>query len=432
ADAIQARINTMFPDNQIFQEEKLITPGKDAVPPTEAKVVIDYDALNSDAERYILQYDRLTPEGYQNYLDAVDTYNQAHPEAPITHPASLYLNALNAGMPAEDGVARTLYGSDWRSTNDVSLDAVQALKGLINSDGSINHDAVQAYNEHNFQDRVGLGNFVGKVNGDVTQRPDLYPHKDPHSTYSEMNQPTKVIPGTPGEDAVPPDYDPVAKEGGFAAGLIEFFKRVPERVQGLKERIGGYADRLFRKEKTVVTKEKEVIEHKRKKEKEIDVNEFLDREYETIHGHKPNEAERVRYKGLVLKEQEAEQFTGGIEQYMQKRWAEFEKTIGGKDKMPDRVNETRNAVQQTNLAYGGQPLKTMDVTITHFGEISKACGEGSASPINNARDPKRAPAPRDKGNQPYGGTFHVDTGKVTGEINPKPQKVSSRDNGGRK
>ncbi|MBE6445443.1 MAG: hypothetical protein E7019_05295 [Alphaproteobacteria bacterium] len=287
ADAIQARINTMFPDNRIFQEEKLITPGKDAVPGTDPQTVIDYDALNSDAERYILQYDRLTPEGYQNYLDAVDTYNQAHPEAPITHPASLYLNALNAGMPAEDGIARTLYGYDWRSTNDVPLDAVQALKGLINSDGSINHDAVQAYNEHNFQNRVGLGNFVGKVNGDVTQRPDLYPHKNPNSTFSDMNQSTKVIPGTPGQDAVPPDYDPVAKEGGFAAGLIEFFKRVPERVQGLKKRLGGFADKIFRTERTVMetktVEREEVIEHKRKKD--VDIKKLMMDEYKIVYGN---------------------------------------------------------------------------------------------------------------------------------------------------
>ena len=234
-------INNNTDLNWFKHEETIVRPG-----PSTTREVPDLEALEADSARYNQQYniaDRVHPGlTHEQYMQAVADYNAAHPGAEITHPDNLLQHAYNA---------KVLYGQGYRADNGISAADVSALRGLINPDGSINPAAVQSYNDNNFILRAGLQNFVGKVSDpNIDLRPDLYPTKDPHSTYSDMNIPTKTEtvrgPDVTITEVIPNDKTPMV--GMLGTYMPKFFGKLKPREGSLLDRI---VKKTFRKPKKV-------------------------------------------------------------------------------------------------------------------------------------------------------------------------------------
>ncbi len=151
------------------------------------------------------------------------------------------------------------------------------------------------------------------------------------------------------------------------------------------------------------------------------ISEMIDREYKVVHGIKPNESERIRYKSLVQNEWKAENTESSFGKYLETRWDSFEKEVGyatspledtkgsaETKKGMEFINSTRETVWKTNLSYDGQPLATKDVTLRHFTEIA-SIGKNNAehAKLTAARDTSRTPLPRGKANKPHGGTYDL-------------------------
>ncbi len=151
------------------------------------------------------------------------------------------------------------------------------------------------------------------------------------------------------------------------------------------------------------------------------IREMIDREYKVVHGIKPNESERIRYKSLVQNEWKKENAEVSFGRYLETRWDTFEKEVGyateplndskgsaETKKGMEYINSTRETAWKTNLSYDGEPLATKDMTLRHFTEIA-SIGKNSAEHANltAARDTARTPLPSGKANKPHGGTYNL-------------------------
>ena len=235
ADAGINAYNKYNPDNEIFQHKKEVkisdgTEGKQ-------ETVIDRDALEADSKRYNEQYnisDRVHHGmSHDDYMKAVDNYNAAHPDAPITNPDELLKHAYNA----QNG---RVYGPGYVAEHGLDPDVVNKVGHLISPDGSINPDAVKAWNGSDLWRQSGLQNFVQRVHESVDLRPDLYPNRTPESTYSDPNMPTKTI-ETPGTDPVyATKIIPNDRPLGFA--MVGVLGNLVTKVKKLKNPIGSLLD----------------------------------------------------------------------------------------------------------------------------------------------------------------------------------------------
>ena len=244
APGIANYVNEHFPNNTIFQHSETIAQGERFVKDGE-QTVLDKEALEADSSRYNQQYDiagRLhNGMTHDQYIKAVEEYNLSHPDAPITHPDNLLQHAYNA---------KNVYGQGWASDHGVSMTDIKTLSHLINQDGSLNPDAVQVYEDGQFINHAGLENFVGKVSDpNIEQRADLYPTKDPHSTYSDMNQPTKTEIIGHNEPVFETQLHP--NQGPLIMATFGILDRAKQKLKKNKERIGALADMVlpFRRKK---------------------------------------------------------------------------------------------------------------------------------------------------------------------------------------
>ncbi len=242
APGIANYVNEHFPNNTIFQHNEIVAGETKSIKVGE-RTTIDQEALEADSSRYNQQYDiagRLhNGMTHDQYMQAVEEYNLSHPDAPITHPDNLLQHAYNA---------ENVYGQGWASDHGVSMTDIKTLSHLINPDGSINPDAVQVYENGQFINHAGLENFVGKVSDpNIEQRADLYPTKDPHSTYSDMNQPTKTE--AIYREVTPIDRVPVANQGPLIMATFGILDRAKQKLRNTKERIGALADIVLRRKK---------------------------------------------------------------------------------------------------------------------------------------------------------------------------------------
>lgn len=250
ADTAIDAYNKYNPENEIFRHnEEVATKHKisDGTPETK-ETVIDRDALEADSKRYNEQYnisDRVHHGmSHDDYMSAVDDYNKAHPDAPINNPDELLKGAYNS----QNG---RVYGPGYVAEHGLDPDVVKSVGNLINSDGSINPDAVEAWNSSDLWKESGLKNFVQTVNEPVELRPDLYPNRTPESTYSGVDMPTKEIV----HEATAPVYEygkhyelaDNARPLGFATVGVMGGAVVQHKT--LKDRIGSLLDRIRGKDK---------------------------------------------------------------------------------------------------------------------------------------------------------------------------------------
>ena len=239
ADAGINYYNQHNPDNNIFRhkEERITDPGT----PDEKRTVVDRDALEADSKRYNEQYnisDRVHHGmSHDDYIKAVEQYNSTHPDNPIINPDEMLKHAYNA----QGG---RVYGPGYIQEHGLDPDVVSKVGHLINTDGTINDDAVRAFQGSDLWKQSGLQNFVYRVGEDVELRPDLYPTRTPESTYSDTMMPMKdeIIPGRdPTIGQVP--VDNIRPEGvamfGVLGNIVTFGKKLKDRVGSLKDKVVG-------------------------------------------------------------------------------------------------------------------------------------------------------------------------------------------------
>ncbi len=236
ADAGINAYNEYNPNNNLFRhgEERIIDPGTE----DRKELVVDRDALEADSKRYNEQYnisDRVHPGmSHDDYIRAVEQYNAAHPDHPIINPDEMLKHAYNA----QDG---RVYGPGYVQEHHLDPDVVNKVGHLINSDGTINDEAVKAFQGSDLWKESGLQNFVQRVSEPVESRPDLYASRDPHSTYSDGHIPTKEV-NIPGKNPVIGTvmFDNDRPEGVAMVGVLGTLlgaKKLKDRIGSLKDGI---------------------------------------------------------------------------------------------------------------------------------------------------------------------------------------------------
>ncbi len=378
ADTAIDAYNKYDPDNKIFQHEKLDKVYKikesDGTSDTR-ETVIDRDALEADSKRYNEQYnisDRVHHGmNHDEYMNAVNDYNKAHPESPITNPDELLKGAYNS----QHG---RVYGPGYVAEHGLDPNVVKAVGNLINSDGTINPDAVKAWNNSDLWRQSGLNNFVQSVNEPVELRPDLYPNRNPESTYSGTNMPTKevVTSGTEPTYRYEPHYVSVDNDRPLGFAMVGVLGEDVTKKKTLKERIGSLFDQLLGRkpvENIIPSQGKDSTSPEgqgrtpsegqndnqnhvdgEKKKKYISpkvgilpLDEGLLRmEYRMIYGRKPNKQELKTYRTLVNAELLQAKNEGtvkpdeNINGFLRARFDEFEEQI--KQSLGDKEDTPKN------------------------------------------------------------------------------------------
>lgn len=371
ADAAIDAYNQHNPNNEIFKHKEHVKVS-DGTPETR-ETVIDRDALEADSRRYNEQYnisDRVHHGmSHDEYLNAVDDYNKAHPEAQITNPDELLKGAYNS----QNG---RVYGPGYVAEHGLDPNVVKAVGNLINSDGSINPDAVKAWQGSDLWQESGLKNFVQGVNEPVETRPDLYPSRNPESTYSGVGMPTKEIV----HEGTGPVYEDrlVDNSRPLGVAMVGVMGNVVTKQKTLKERVGSLLDRLIGKKKQEEQKQDVILPKKQEEEKKQDVippkkqeeelrpievdgddkkkykkptiqimaldEGLLKMEYRCIYGTRPNKKEFEVYKAMVTAELNRAKQNGEVktdvtmETYLKDRAEKFEEQIkqalNGKEDTP--------------------------------------------------------------------------------------------------
>ena len=144
-----------------------------------------------------------------------------------------------------------------------------------------------------------------------------------------------------------------------------------------------------------------------------EINAMLDKEYQIVHGHKPSETERARYKQLVQNEWKREETPpSDMGAYLQQRMDTFETMIGTakeplaesnqglSDKYKDDINQARQRMWQLPQGERG----TADVTLTDFRQHMAKClsndGQLRAEVSSKNFDSRKGPVGKIRENTP--------------------------------
>ena len=243
--------NQHNPDNTVFQHQEKIGEHVESVTETRTHMVIDYGALNENAQDFLQDnWYKDNPELLQSRIDALSA-------AGVENPYHTLLIAHDAGLLAPDNMQmwdgstsngnHTVLTHGWAEQNGVNPDSVDAIKNLFNNDGSVNADAVAAYKE--LAPHVGEDNFVSRIEDRPVIR-ELY--GDRESTYDhDRKLPLKEETYTVGKSVVVDDYGMVKNDNeGAGVGMLGMLAGPFKGVKKLKQRVGSLLDKITKKEKT--------------------------------------------------------------------------------------------------------------------------------------------------------------------------------------
>ena len=243
--------NQHNPDNTVFQHQEKIGEHVESVTETRTHMVIDYGALNENAQDFLQDnWYKDNPELLQSRIDALSA-------AGVENPYHTLLVAHDAGLLAPDNMQmwdgstsngnHTVLTHGWAEQNGVNPDSVDAIKNLFNNDGSVNADAVAAYKE--LAPHVGEDNFVSRIEDRPVIR-ELY--GDRESTYDhDRKLPLKEETYTVGKSVVVDDYGMVKNDNeGAGVGMLGMLAGPFKGVKKLKQRVGSLLDKITKKEKT--------------------------------------------------------------------------------------------------------------------------------------------------------------------------------------
>ena len=243
--------NQHNPDNTVFQHQEKIGEHVESVTETRTHMVIDYGALNENAQDFLQDnWYKDNPELLQSRIDALSA-------AGVENPYHTLLVAHDAGLLAPDNMQmwdgstsngnHTVLTHGWAEQNGVNPDSVDAIKNLFNNDGSVNADAVAAYKE--LAPHVGEDNFVSRIEDRPVIR-ELY--GDRESTYDhDRKLPLKEETYTVGKSVVVDDYGMVKNDNeGAGIGMLGMLAGPFKGVKKLKQRVGSLLDKITKKEKT--------------------------------------------------------------------------------------------------------------------------------------------------------------------------------------
>ncbi len=450
--------NNAFPDNHLFRENAGVEARQgEEIVETKTHVERHYDP--EVVETY--------KNACQNWVDN-ETLMKMHNDAIAKGMTSdeFWVKAHHSiinnpeGVPAEFGTNRayvdnTVTGTDFKTVDDLkiihsdnhnlmgelarqefnfSLDSQKAAASFLDfQHGSVNvapevNDAL-----HQFDD---IANRVGGV-GNVSSTPHIVNHLGENAGYNpetqalELNAPEgseRTWTSYANSDSIYTDETVTTTD--VVGHKVEFVDKT-ETVKGIpalvglvnagrkfKDRIGALADSFLGKKKKMSELQQEPKAQLQQQEPKTqlqqqepktsltqdEVNEMLDKEYQIVHGHKPSERERARYKQLVQKEWLQESTpSADFWGYMQQRMDTFETMIGTakeplaesnqglSDKYKDDINQARQRMWQLPQGERG----TADVTLTDFRQHMAKClsndGQLRAEVSGRQIDSKKAP-----------------------------------------
>ena len=243
--------NQNNPDNNLFQHKET-TPGYDKEVVVGREMVIDYGALNENAEQF------LTENWYKDHPELLQQRIDALSAAGVKNPHHMLLAAHDAGMRAPDNMLmwdgfpsdgnHTVLTKAWAAENNVPFEDVQAIKNLFDANGNVNPQAIEGY--ESVKHHIAEDNFVTKI----TDRPvirELY--GDRESTYdAEHKMPMKMVEHRATVHVDGDSYN-VRNQTDLGVGMVGFFATPIQRIKKLRDRIGSLADKIIHKEKPIIT-----------------------------------------------------------------------------------------------------------------------------------------------------------------------------------
>ena len=232
-------INDHYPDNHIFQHDETTRNWEVVGQSTE----IDYAKLDQNSQGFLEgNWYKDNPDLLQQRIDALQA-------AGFENPHHALLIAHDSGMLAPDNQVmfdgtmsegrHTVFGAGWAQENGVSMDDVNAMKHIFNSDGSVNTDALAAYEKMKLH--VGENNFVTRIEDRPVIR-ELY--GDRESSYDHKGMmPTKEV----DEYGWVEHTQTVENDKFDGYGMVGTNPLKPHKKKTLRERLGSLKDRILRR-----------------------------------------------------------------------------------------------------------------------------------------------------------------------------------------
>ena len=145
------------------------------------------------------------------------------------------LDSDGGRLPMSEG-RHTVFGAGWAQENGVSMDDVNAMKHIFNSDGSVNTDALAAYEKMKLH--VGENNFVTRIEDRPVIR-ELY--GDRESTYDHRGMmPTKEV-----DEYGWVEHTKTVENDKFDGyGMVGTNPLKPHKKKTLRERLGSLKDMM--------------------------------------------------------------------------------------------------------------------------------------------------------------------------------------------
>ena len=348
-------INDHYPDNHIFQYDETTRNWEVVGQSTE----IDYAKLDQNSQEFLEgNWYKDNPDLLQQRIDALQA-------AGFENPHHALLIAHDSGMLAPDNQVmfdgtmsegrHTVFGPGWAQENGVSMDDVNAMKHIFNSDGSVNTDALAAYEKMKLH--VGENNFVTRIEDRPVIR-ELY--GDRESTYDHKGMmPTKEV-----DEYGWVEHTKTVENDKFDGyGMVGTNPLKPHKKKTLRERLGSLKDKILRrkpqekvlppafenKKKEPLGLENKVqtplgLENKTPEQKQptaterkpiprlIDktkasVDNMLLEEYKVVYGIAPDEESMKKYAARVAAEKNAKNPDMTMKDFLIQRREELDKTI---------------------------------------------------------------------------------------------------------
>ena len=348
-------INDHYPDNHIFQHDETTRNWEVVGQSTE----IDYAKLDQSSQGFLEgNWYKDNPDLLQQRIDALQA-------AGFENPHHALLIAHDSGMLAPDNQVmfdgtmsegrHTVFGAGWAQENGVSMDDVNAMKHIFNSDGSVNTDALAAYEKMKLH--VGENNFVTRIEDRPVIR-ELY--GDRESTYDHRGMmPTKEV-----DEYGWVEHTKTVENDKFDGyGMVGTNPLKPHKKKTLRERLGSLKDKILRRKpqekvlppdlenekKEPLGLENKVqtplgLENKTPEQKQpiaterkpiprlIDktkasVDNMLLEEYKVVYGIAPDEESMKKYAARVAAEKNAKNPDMTMKDFLIQRREELDKTI---------------------------------------------------------------------------------------------------------
>ena len=238
--------NQYNPDNTLFQHKE--HTGSHPETTTTTETVIDYGVLDQNAKEF------LQNNWYKDNPDLLNSRIEALQAGGVENPYHTLLTAHDAGMRAPDNMPmydggtsngyHTVFGEGFAQQHNIPYDSIQDMKMLFNSDGSVNPEAIQAY--ESLKSHVGLNNFVSTIDNRPVNDV-LYPER--HSTYDhdKTHFPTKEVETT--STSQKEDFDMVRNKTDLGVGMVGVLEHPLKAAKRLKERVGAFMDRILNRKK---------------------------------------------------------------------------------------------------------------------------------------------------------------------------------------